>query len=160
MASSSDGGGLVARLEVPLVLAGTHPDLFVCEEQLSPLPPRPEAEHQRLLQALARLAGSGGTSDSSSSSNDSSGGGSSGGSSSGGSNTALGREQPQIGSQLLVLLSADSAALALYSQGQLARHKVLTGYTVRKRQGKAQAGYERQGGGGLGRAAAALLPGK
>jgi hypothetical protein len=35
------------------------------------------------------------------------------------------------GKQLVVLLSADSAALGLWCEGQLVRHKVLTGYTVR-----------------------------
>ncbi|PRW59681.1 ankyrin repeat and zinc finger domain-containing 1-like [Chlorella sorokiniana] len=69
-----------------------------------------------------------------------------GGSSSGGSGGSS-SEPFSIGSQLLVLLSADSAALAVYSEGQLLRHKVHTGYTVRQQQGKAQATYERQGGG-------------
>ncbi len=53
----------------------------------------------------------------------------------------------QIGSQLLVLLSADSAALGIFQDGRLVQHKVLTGYTVRRKQGKAQLTYGRQGGG-------------
>mmetsp|Transcript_19599 Transcript_19599/g.42523 ORF Transcript_19599/g.42523 Transcript_19599/m.42523 type:complete len:452 (-) Transcript_19599:550-1905(-) len=48
---------------------------------------------------------------------------------------------------LMVLLSHDSAALGLWdASGQLVRSKVLTGYTIRRKQGKAQASYERQGG--------------
>lgn len=52
-----------------------------------------------------------------------------------------------IGSQLVVLLSADSAALGMFREGRLVLHKVLTGYTVRRKRGKAQATYQRQGGG-------------
>jgi hypothetical protein len=36
-----------------------------------------------------------------------------------------------LGKQLVVLLSADSAAMGLWSEGLLLRHKVLTGYTTR-----------------------------
>ena len=54
---------------------------------------------------------------------------------------------PSVGAQLLVLLSADSAVLALAREGKLERHRVLTGYTVRRSQGKAQATHLRQGGG-------------
>ncbi|CAD7696058.1 unnamed protein product [Ostreobium quekettii] len=56
-------------------------------------------------------------------------------------------EQEGIGCQLVVLLSAESAALGLWEDGSLKEHKVLRGYTVRKQQGKAQATYERRGGG-------------
>ena len=54
---------------------------------------------------------------------------------------------PVTGSVLLVLLSADSAALGLWRGGALARHKVLKGYTVRRKQGGAQDAFERGGGG-------------
>lgn len=40
--------------------------------------------------------------------------------------------------QVVALLSADSVVLAVISGAQITRHKVLTGYTVRKQQGKAQ----------------------
>ncbi|KIZ04702.1 hypothetical protein MNEG_3249 [Monoraphidium neglectum] len=53
-----------------------------------------------------------------------------------------------VGSVLLVLLSADSAALGLWRGGELLRHKVLTGYTVRRSQGGAQAAFEARGGRG------------
>ncbi|KAL4458987.1 hypothetical protein ABPG75_013852 [Micractinium tetrahymenae] len=67
---------------------------------------------------------------------------------SGGGGGSSSRDQRfSIGSQLLVLLSADSAALELYQEGELIRHRVHTGYTVRRQQGKAQATYQRQGGG-------------
>ncbi len=53
------------------------------------------------------------------------------------------------GSQLIALLSADSAALALVRNGEVCRHKVLTGYTVRKnRNGKAQLTHKRSSPGG------------
>lgn len=49
---------------------------------------------------------------------------------------------------LIALLSADSAALGVWDEdGALARHKVLTGYTVRAKQGKSQLYYSQQGGG-------------
>ena len=44
----------------------------------------------------------------------------------------------RCGRQLAVLLSADSAALGMWQDGVLERHKVLTGYTVRRSAGKAQ----------------------
>lgn len=53
-----------------------------------------------------------------------------------------------IGHTALVLLSADSAALGLWERGSLVTHKVLTGYTVRRKQGAAQAVHEQRGGGG------------
>lgn len=54
-----------------------------------------------------------------------------------------------LGKQLMVLLSADSVALAMWSDDDaLIRHKVLTGYTTRRQQGKSQLSYLRQGGGG------------
>ncbi|KAK9862979.1 hypothetical protein WJX84_005406 [Apatococcus fuscideae] len=48
----------------------------------------------------------------------------------------------------IALLAADAAALGVWRNGDLLRHRVLTGYTVRKQQGKAQMAYQRQGGGG------------
>lgn len=42
---------------------------------------------------------------------------------------------------------ADAAAIGIWRNGRLLRHRVLTGYTVRKQQGKAQLSYQRQGGG-------------
>jgi hypothetical protein len=44
----------------------------------------------------------------------------------------------RCGQQLAVLLSADSAALGLWADGHLELHKVLTGYTIRRKAGKAQ----------------------
>ncbi|KAK9861191.1 hypothetical protein WJX84_012427 [Apatococcus fuscideae] len=49
---------------------------------------------------------------------------------------------------LIALLVADAAAIGVWKNGTLLRHRVLTGYTVRKQQGKAQLAYQRQGGGG------------
>ncbi len=43
-----------------------------------------------------------------------------------------------------MLLSADSAALAVWKDGAIVRHKCLTGYTVRKKAGKAQLTYLRR----------------
>ncbi|GAX75057.1 hypothetical protein CEUSTIGMA_g2501.t1 [Chlamydomonas eustigma] len=49
---------------------------------------------------------------------------------------------------LMVLLSHDSAALGMWdSCGNMTHHKVLTGYTVRRCQGKAQDSRQRKGGG-------------
>ena len=48
---------------------------------------------------------------------------------------------------LIALLVADAAAIGIWRNGALLRHRVLTGYTVRKQQGKAQQAYQRQGGG-------------
>jgi hypothetical protein len=45
------------------------------------------------------------------------------------------------GSQLVVLLSADSAALGLWEGGNMTQHKVLTGYTVRRSRGGSQLSY-------------------
>ena len=45
---------------------------------------------------------------------------------------------------LAVLLSADSAALAVWKDGDTVRQKCLTGYTVRKKAGKAQLTYLRR----------------
>lgn len=50
------------------------------------------------------------------------------------------------GSQLLALLCADSAALGVFADGALVKHKVITAYTVRAQQGKAQLQHLRQGG--------------
>lgn len=114
---SSSGGN--AKLLLPRCLEGAHPALFAAHQprDASPLPISAEEEQQRLLHALRCLAAP--------------------------------QPSPTAGhNSLLVLLSADSAALAMYSgEGQLQRHRVLTGYTVRRQQGKAQATYERQGGG-------------
>lgn len=65
-----------------------------------------------------------------------------------GSNVTSGSapQQLHLGSALFVLLSADSAALGLWRDGRLARHKVLTGYTVRRKQGGSQAAFEARGG--------------
>ena len=127
--SSSASGAPVARLALPRVLAGSDScGMLWAGSSLDAYPPsmREDAAQQQLRQALASLAGLAGSH----------------GSSIASSSTPL-----TIGSQLLVLLSADSAALALYSEGELQQHNVHTGYTVRRQQGKAQATYERQGGG-------------
>ncbi|KAI8476266.1 MAG: hypothetical protein J3K34DRAFT_516686 [Monoraphidium minutum] len=55
---------------------------------------------------------------------------------------------PHLGSVLVVLLAADAAALGVWRGGDLVRHKVLTGYTVRRGQGGAQAAHEARGGRG------------
>lgn len=52
----------------------------------------------------------------------------------------------RCGRQLAVLLSADSAALGVWQDGVLERHKVLTGYTVRRKAGKAQLTHLRRWG--------------
>ncbi|KAG2487975.1 hypothetical protein HYH03_013415 [Edaphochlamys debaryana] len=57
----------------------------------------------------------------------------------------------------LVLLSADSAALAVWAGGRLAAHRVLTGYTVRHSAGGSQARRDRRGGSGGGRSVGAQL---
>ncbi len=43
-----------------------------------------------------------------------------------------------------MLLSADSAALGMWVDANLIRHKCLTGYTVRRKAGKAQMTYLRR----------------
>ncbi|KAK9811367.1 hypothetical protein WJX72_002656 [[Myrmecia] bisecta] len=53
----------------------------------------------------------------------------------------------RCGMQLITCLSHESAALGIWREGQLVRHKVIRGYTVRRTQGKAQLTYI-QGGGG------------
>lgn len=131
------------RLQLPQVLAGTHPLLFgrAADARLlhhadgswhSPVAARPGEESRSLLQALRLLAGAWPPGPCA------------------GSGEAA-RHGFSIGSQLVVLLSADSAALAIYQEGELARHRVHTGYTVRRQQGKAQTAYQRQGGGECGR---------
>ena len=45
---------------------------------------------------------------------------------------------------MAVLLSADSAVLGIWDDGVLLRHKVITGYTVRRKAGKAQLTYLRR----------------
>lgn len=130
---SDSGSGPAARLELPRVLEGAHPALFAPAQQgASPLPVSPAAEQRRLLDALAALAA---------------GAGQGGEALDPTAEPAPACGSGLLGQQLLVLLSADSAALAMYSGGALSRHKVLTGYTVRRQQGKAQAAYQRQGGG-------------
>ena len=52
----------------------------------------------------------------------------------------------RCGAQLAVLLSADSAALGMWRDGVLERHKVLTGYTIRRSAGKAQLTHLRRWG--------------
>ncbi len=54
---------------------------------------------------------------------------------------------PVTSRHLIVLLAADAAAVGVWQDGSMVRHRCLTGYTVRKQQGKAQASYQRQGGG-------------
>ena len=49
-----------------------------------------------------------------------------------------------LGSTLMVLLSADSAALGLWEGNVLRKHKVNTAYTVRKQHGGSQAKYLRR----------------
>ena len=44
----------------------------------------------------------------------------------------------RCGRQLAVLLSADSVAMGIWLDGHLELHKVLTGYTVRRKSGMAQ----------------------
>jgi hypothetical protein len=61
---------------------------------------------------------------------------------------AVGVSGPRLGSVLAVLLAADAAALGLWQGGELVRHKVVAGYTVRRSQGGAQAAYEARGGRG------------
>ena len=51
---------------------------------------------------------------------------------------AVARGGTEPATLLVALLSADSAALAVCRGGVVTRHKVLTGYTTRKKQGKAQ----------------------
>ena len=61
--------------------------------------------------------------------------------------TSLGEccaELARCGTFLAVLLSADSAALAVWKDGEIIRQKCLTGYTVRKKAGKAQLTYLRR----------------
>ena len=53
-------------------------------------------------------------------------------------------ELSRCGTFLAVLLSADSAALAVGKNGDIVRQKCLTGYTVRKKAGKAQLTYLRR----------------
>jgi hypothetical protein len=53
----------------------------------------------------------------------------------------------RIGACALVLLAADAAALGVWREGRLVRHKVLSGYTVRGARGGAQAAFEARGGG-------------
>lgn len=43
-----------------------------------------------------------------------------------------------------MLLSADSAALGVWRDGEMVRHKCLTGYTVRRKAGIAQLTYLRR----------------
>lgn len=154
-ATRGDGQPPATRLILPRVLAGSCPGLFLDslthpQSQPSPLTVSPERASQQICEALQwlaaqqlRLRSNGGSS------------GKGSHSSSGDGSVELREEEGQqqqqaqlsIGSQLVVLLSADSAALALFQEGELARHRMLTGYTVRKQQGKAQATYQRQGGG-------------
>jgi hypothetical protein len=54
---------------------------------------------------------------------------------------------PRLGSVALVLLTADAAALGVWREGALVRHKVLGGYTVRGVRGGSQAAFEARGGG-------------
>ena len=65
-------------------------------------------------------------------------------------NTLTGRADAVQAQHLIALLVADAAAIGIWRNGHLLRHRVLTGYTVRKQQGKAQLSYQRQGGGGTG----------
>lgn len=133
------------RLELPRVLAGAHPLLFRTRSGASlphqsmggwPSPVRatPEEDSRGLLHALRHLA-------------EQRHGRAAFDSWDCGGSSGQGVHSPSIGSQLLVLLSAVSAALAVYREGELVRHRVHTGYTVRRQQGKAQAAYQRQGGG-------------
>ncbi|KAK9862980.1 hypothetical protein WJX84_005406 [Apatococcus fuscideae] len=61
---------------------------------------------------------------------------------------AAGPSDAVTSQHFIALLAADAAALGVWRNGDLLRHRVLTGYTVRKQQGKAQMAYQRQGGGG------------
>lgn len=147
LVACSVAGQPLVRLRLPRVLAGAQPLLFGTRAgaslQLhlnggwpSPLHTKPEEESRSLLQALRHLAQQQPAAAAIDSWD------------CGGSSGQAALHSPSIGSQLLVLLSADSAALAIYQEGELVRHRVHTGYTVRRQQGKAQATYQRQGGGG------------
>lgn len=129
-ASSSAGGGFseaVLRLQLPRAVAGLFPELEqVLQPSDSPLPRPASAQHDAALGVLLSLAQHAAAQPAGS-----------------------GSSSFQLGTQLLVLLSADSVALGLLQEGCLTQHKVLTGYTVRRKQGKAQLTYERQGGGAL-----------
>ncbi|CAM6085363.1 unnamed protein product [Calypogeia fissa] len=58
------------------------------------------------------------------------------------------RRELQGNKLLLALLSSNAAALAIFCEGKLLLHKVITAYTVRAKQGKSQLKYLRQGGPG------------
>lgn len=47
----------------------------------------------------------------------------------------------ELGKQLLLLVRAGAAAMGIWENGTLRRHKVITKYMVRKKQGKAQITY-------------------
>ncbi|GJP30188.1 hypothetical protein CLOM_g22956 [Closterium sp. NIES-68] len=57
---------------------------------------------------------------------------------------------------MVALLCADSAALAIFHQGKLAQHKVITAYTVRAKQGRSQLAQQRGKGAGRMSAGAAV----
>lgn len=139
------GSPVRVRLRLPRFVAGLHPALEqALQPSDSPLTRPASAEHDAVLavlQSLAACEGGGGLRSSSSP------GGLGDKGSSGDASGGSGGGPLQIGGQLLVLLSADSAALGLLREGELAAHKVLTGYTVRRKQGKAQLTYQREGGG-------------
>ncbi|CAI7855902.1 unnamed protein product [Closterium sp. NIES-54] len=61
-----------------------------------------------------------------------------------------------LGSHMVALLCADSAALAIFHQGTLAQHKVITAYTVRAKQGRSQLAQQRGKGAGRMSAGAAI----
>ncbi|CAI5960840.1 unnamed protein product [Closterium sp. NIES-64] len=61
-----------------------------------------------------------------------------------------------LGSHMVALLCADSAALAIFHQGALAQHKVITAYTVRAKQGRSQLAQQRGKGAGRMSAGAAI----
>jgi hypothetical protein len=50
----------------------------------------------------------------------------------------------RVGRHVFVLLSADSAVLGSWLDGVLDKHKVFTGYTVRRSQGKSQLAHMRR----------------
>ena len=53
-------------------------------------------------------------------------------------------ELQACGTHIAVLLTADSAALGVWRDGTLSKHKCYTGYTVRRKAGKAQMTYLRR----------------
>ena len=73
------------------------------------------------------------------------GGGGAGDAGGGGAGPPAGFE---AGTVVVVLASSESVAMGVWVRGRLTDHKVLRGYTVRKKQGRSQLSHLRGGGGG------------